>query len=146
MSRPSALTPQVEERILGYLRLGNYVETACKAAGVHKDTYYGWMKRARTGKPEDARYADFAERVDAALADAEARDLQTIYLASKETWQAAAWRLERRFPDRWSRNDRMKVDANVEVVVSDDGLVGKLARGECQRSCPMDRSVHIARV
>jgi hypothetical protein len=128
MARPSALTPKVAERILSFLRQGNYVEVACKAAGIHKDTFYGWMQRARSGKPEDETYAAFASEVDVALAEAEARDLQTILLASKDTWQAAAWRLERRHPDRWSRNDRMKVEGNVEVDVSDDGLLGKLAR------------------
>jgi transposase len=118
----------VEERLLNFLRLGNHIETACKATGIHKDTYYEWMKRARAGKAGDERYVAFAEKADAALAEAEARDVQTILLASKEQWQAAAWRLERRFPDRWSRNDRMRVDASVDVAVSDDGLASKLAR------------------
>jgi transposase len=128
MPRQTALTPKVAERILGFLRQGNYIEVSAKGAGIHRDTFYGWMQRARTGKPEDAKFADFAEQVDVALAEAEARDLQTILIASKESWQAAAWRLERRYPDRWSRNDRMKVEGNVEVDVSDDGLLGKLAR------------------
>ena len=138
MGRPSVLTPQVEERILGFLRLGNYIETACKAAGIHKDTFYDWMKRARTGKPGDERYAEFAARVDSALAEAEGRDVQTILLASRQQWQAAAWRLERRFPERWSRNDRVRVDGNVEVGVSDDGLLGKLARLITSASTPED--------
>ena len=128
MANPSALTPQTEERILNFLRLGNHIETSCKAAGIHKDTYYEWMKRARAGKPGDDRYVAFAQRVDTAMAEAEARDVQTILLASKEQWQAAAWRLERRFPDKWSRNDRMRVDASVDVTTTDDGLIGKLAR------------------
>ncbi len=118
----------MEERILNFLRLGNHIETSCKAAGIHKDTYYEWMKRARLAKPGDDRYVAFAVKADAALGEAEARDVQTIFLASKEQWQAAAWRLERRFPERWSRNDRLRVDGNVDVAVSDDGLVGKLAR------------------
>jgi hypothetical protein len=141
MARPSALTPQVEERILGFLRLGNYIETACKAAGIHKDTFYEWMKRARSGKPEDDRYAEFAMRVDSALAEAEGRDVQTILLASRQQWQAAAWRLERRFPERWSRNDRVRVDGNVDVGVSDDGLLGKLARLITGAAAPADPGV-----
>lgn len=118
----------MSERILNFLRIGNYVEVACKAAGIHKDTFYEWMKRARSGKPEDAKFDAFAGQVDAALAEAEARDLQTILVASKDAWQAAAWRLERRYPERWSRSDRVKVEGNVEVDVSEDGLLGKLAR------------------
>jgi transposase len=128
MGRPTALTPQTQERILSLLRLGNYIDVACKAAGIHKDTFYEWMKRGRSGKAADERHAAFAVEVDSALAQAEARDVQTILMASQATWQAAAWRLERRFPERWSRSDRVRVDANVEVGVSDDGLLGKLAR------------------
>lgn len=86
------------------------------------------MKRARAGKAGDERYVEFAKKVDAALGEAEARDVQTILLASKEQWQAAAWRLERRFPERWSRNDRVRVDGKVDVDVTDDGLVDRLAQ------------------
>jgi hypothetical protein len=32
------------ERITASLRLGDYFETACAAAGVHKETAYGWLR------------------------------------------------------------------------------------------------------
>ncbi len=117
------LTPDVQEKIVSLLRAGNYVETAAACAGIHKDTFYEWMKRAAKGEEP---FAELAAAVHKALADGEARDVAVIFQASKEQWQAAAWRLERRFPDKWSRNDRVKVDGNLEV--SDERLVGKLAR------------------
>ncbi len=40
------------------------------------------------------------------------RDVAVIATAAKENWQAAAWRLERKFPERWGR--RQKVDAQLE--------------------------------
>lgn len=126
MTRPGPklkLTSDVQEKIVSLLRAGNYVETAAACAGIHKDTFYDWMKRGAKGEEP---YAELAGAVHKALADGEARDVAVIFQASKEQWQAAAWRLERRFPDRWSRNDRVKVDANLEV--SDERLVGKLAR------------------
>ncbi len=117
------LTPDVQEKIVSLLRAGNYVETAAACAGIHKDTFYEWMKRGAKGEEP---FAELAAAVHKALADGEARDVAVIFQASKEQWQAAAWRLERRFPDKWSRNDRVKVDGNLEV--SDERLVGKLAR------------------
>lgn len=123
MSRKTKLTPEVQEKILRHLRIGAYVETAAAAAGISRDTFYDWLKKGAKGK---APYATFSGAVDQALAESEARDLATILAASKTQWTAAAWRLERRFPDRYGRFDRMKVEGKVEV--DGIGLVAKLAK------------------
>ena len=105
------LTPELQDKILLHLRLGAYVETAAACAGIHKDTFFDWMKRgARGQKP----YAAFAEAVRKAMAESESRDLATILKASAKYWVAAAWRLERRFPEKYGRFDRMKVEGKVE--------------------------------
>jgi hypothetical protein len=117
------LTPELQEKILLHLRLGAYVETAAACAGIHKDTFYEWMKKgARGQKP----YVAFAEAVNKAIAESESRDLATVLKASAKYWQAAAWRLERRFPEKYGRFDRMKVEGKIEH----DGtsLVAKLSR------------------
>jgi transposase len=117
------LTPEVQEKILLHLRVGAYVETAAVCAGISKDTFYDWMKKgARGQKP----YVAFAEAVHKAVAESESRDLATILKASTKYWVAAAWRLERRFPEKYGRFDRMKVEGKIEH----DGasLVAKLAQ------------------
>ena len=118
----SKLTPELQEKILLHLRVGAYVETAAACAGIHKDTFYEWMKKGARGI---APYAAFAEAVNRAVAESESRDLATILKAAQSQWQAAAWRLERRFPEKYGRNDRVKVEAKVEH----DGasLIAKLA-------------------
>jgi hypothetical protein len=123
MSRKTKLTPEAQEKILRHLRIGAYVETAAAAAGISRDTFYNWLKRGAEGK---APYAAFAEAVEQAIAESEARDLATVLAASKTQWQAAAWRLERRFPERYGRFDRMKVDAKVQLDGA--GLIAKLAK------------------
>jgi transposase len=117
------LTPELQEKILLHLRVGAYVETAAACVGIHKDTFYEWMKKGARGI---APYAAFAAAVNKAVAESESRDLATILKASTQNWTAAAWRLERRFPEKYGRNDRIKVDAKIEH----DGasLVAKLAR------------------
>jgi hypothetical protein len=99
------------------------VETAAACAGIHKDTFYEWMKKGARGQQP---YVAFAEAVNKAVAESESRDLATILKAAQSQWQAAAWRLERRFPEKYGRNDRVKVDAKIEH----DGasLLTKLAR------------------
>lgn len=122
--RKTKLTPELQKKLLAFLRAGNYVETACRCCGLHKDTFYEWLKKAERG---DKRYVEFAAAVEQAIAESEARDLNTIGMASRTQWQAAAWRLERRYPDRFGRFDRMKVEGKVD---HDGGaaLVAKLAK------------------
>jgi hypothetical protein len=81
------------------------------------------MRRGGRGKKP---YAAFSAAVEKALAEAESRDLATILKASAKNWTAAAWRLERRYPERYGRFDRVKVDAKIEH----DGasLIAKLTR------------------
>lgn len=58
------------------------------------------------------KYIDFKEAVEAAEADGEARLLQKLQDASEEprNWTAAAWILERKYRDKWSRNDRSEIN------------------------------------
>ena len=129
--RPTSLTPETGERIIGFLRLGNYIETACNASGIHKDSFYEWLKRAKTGEEP---FAKFASQVDEAVALAEARDLQTIQKASGEQWQAAAWRLERRYPERWGRRDPQRIELTGKgggpITLSLEDLDKALSAGE----------------
>lgn len=114
MGRRTSLTPELKERLLSLVRKGNYIETACNVAGVHKGTFYDWMKRGETGEEP---YASFREDFFRADGEAEAQVLGVIDSASKEQWQAAAWKAERRWPDRWARRER----SQVEVTGKDGG-------------------------
>ncbi len=62
------------------------------------------MKLGRKKGP----YRDFRRAVQRAKAQAEMRDVLIIGKASQKFWQAAAWRLERRYPHRWGRSNRDK--------------------------------------
>jgi len=53
VARPEKLTPEVQQKIVDAIRLGNYIETAAAYAGISKSTLYDWLKkggRARSGK------------------------------------------------------------------------------------------------
>lgn len=118
--RPPKLTPEIRKRIVDAVRAGNYLETAAKFAGVAKQTLYNWMARGR--RASRGEYREFVDAVEKALSDAEVADVAIIGKAAREgNWQAAAWRLERKFPDRWGRRTKVEAEVGGEVVVAARG-------------------------
>jgi transposase len=107
--RPTKLTPEVQDKIVTALRAGNYQETAATYAGISVPTFYRWMEQGAT-PDADVIYREFREAVEKAKADAEVRDVALIDRAAADgNWQAAAWKLERKFPNRWGRVNRTEV-------------------------------------
>lgn len=103
--RPTLLTDELTDRVVGVLRAGGYVETAAQVAGVARERLRDWH---RLGDPAgtEARHEvhrRFRSRVEAARAENEARNVALIARAASENWQAAAWLLERTYPERWAR-------------------------------------------
>jgi transposase len=109
--RPTKLTDDVQEQIVRALRAGNYIETAAKFAAVDKKTLYSWLDRANRG---EAKYKGFLHAVNKAQADAEVSAVAVITKAAASQWQAAAWRLERKFPERWGRREHVTVEGGVK--------------------------------
>lgn len=115
--RPTKLTPELQEEICKIIRAGNYIETAAAYVGISKNTIYDWMRRGAREKERlkknprakmkksEAPFVEFSDSIEKALAYAEVRDVAIIGKAAETQWQAAAWRLERKFRDRWGRND-----------------------------------------
>jgi len=115
MARPTKLNRDIQNKIVTAIKMGNYIETAAAVAGINKTTLYDWLKRGEREKQRvendsrkkirksEAIYVEFSNAVEKALAEAEARDVMLISKAANTQWQAAAWRLERKFPDRWGR-------------------------------------------
>jgi len=113
------------EQIVAAVRAGNFIETAAAFAGISKQTLYNWLKegarerdRRENGEKADHTkdlYVQFSFQIEQALAEAEMRDVEIITKAAEQQWQAAAWRLERKYPDRWGR--KVAVDAKQEITL-----------------------------
>lgn len=101
IGRPTKFTLEVRERILSAIRAGNYIDTAAQSAGICKDTFYSWMTKGEArGAPRE--YSDFTDAVKKARAQAQVDALAIIQLAANSgNWRAAAWYLEKSFPDRY---------------------------------------------
>lgn len=107
MPRPTDLTPTLQRKIVCMVRDGVSPEVAARAAGVTGRTYYLWMARGR--EEEDGLYFQFLQDVEKAVAECEARAIHVITKAFPTNWQAAMTLMERRFPDRWGRRERIDV-------------------------------------
>lgn len=123
MGRPSKLDKKVTDKIVSYLRAGSYIETAAAASGITKQTLHSWLRRGADGEEP---YAAFCEEVETAQAEGEVRCLALIASAAQKQWQAAAWLLERRYPEKYGRKDRRDEEKNdqpltvIVNVASDD--------------------------
>jgi hypothetical protein len=132
------LTAEVQERLIALLRAGNYVQQACEAAGVSRRTFYDWWQRGDPAGKESHRapLRRFRRDCEQATAEAEARQVAVVAGAARQSWQAAAWWLERRYPERWARaSQREKDGVEPELAAGSDPFaeVDELARRRRER-------------
>lgn len=121
--RKTKLNKKLQDRVYEALRGGNTRRVAALVAGIDESTFYAWINRGEAG---EAPFAEFLKTVKAAEAEAEEESLLQIKTAARDSWQAAAWYLERKRPDDWGRRDRIdsdvtskgeKIDNTFNVVI-----------------------------
>lgn len=130
--RPTKLTPGVKALIVQLIQVGNYFETACAYAGIDPGTAHRWLRRGdgRDGEPCEP-YLSFAVEVHQARALAEAHKVQLIAAAAQNgNWQAAAWWLERSFPGKWGRRDRLVAELEIHGEVEHTVVAAPPRSGE----------------
>ena len=105
--QPTKYTPDRVERILQAVRVGATQRLAALYGGVDEDTIIRWRKT----------HVEFAEAIKAAEGAAGVGWLAKIEAAANDgTWQAAAWKLERRYPHEFGRQA-------LEVTGRDGGAI-----------------------
>ena len=103
MGRQLQLTPDVTLKICQAIALGATYEIAAMYGGISRSTFYEWLKRGDADGAEEP-YAGFADAVRNAEAAGAIGLLAKIEQAANAgTWQAAAWKLERRYPKDYGR-------------------------------------------
>lgn len=133
--RPTRLTPDVHAALVEALTTGCYRETAARAAGIGVSTLYRWLEQGEADIEHDKAtpHRELREALEKAEADAEQTALKIIRAAAPKNWQAAAWMLERKNPDRWGRRDAMKVEHSGSVKTDlsklTDSQLQELAEG-----------------
>lgn len=96
------------------LLLGTSHESAANILGVSRNAFNNWCRR---GEEQDAdpKYVAFSKAVQDAGAIVETHHVANITQASNKSWQASAWLLERKWPERWGqRRETPSVSINFE--------------------------------
>lgn len=65
--RPTKLNQQLQGKIVKLLKTGATVADTCQHIGIHRDTFYDWLKRGEAGEP---KYSEFSDAVTRAFAAA----------------------------------------------------------------------------
>ena len=97
------MTKYTEDKVLQIttlLKAGATIKMACKIAGISRQTFYNWMRKHR----------DFELKVNQAIVESEMMALNLILSHAERDWKAAAWFLERRFPDEWGKTTRIETE------------------------------------
>ena len=103
--------PERVKKILFAIEMGSTIVHACGYAGISSRTFYEWQKH----------YPEFAEQVEMAEGAATVKWLARIEQASNMgTWQAAAWKLERRHPHIYGRRV-VEHDGAIDYVIDLSG-------------------------
>jgi hypothetical protein len=101
VGRPLKLTPEVQAEIVRALQVGATRDHAAQYAGISVDCFYKWMQQGEKGKEP---YLQFFDAVKKAEGRAVVGWLAQIEDAARTgSWQAAAWKLERRYFKMYGR-------------------------------------------
>lgn len=128
--RRTKLTPKLAKTLAKHVAAGNTFRVACQLSDLPERTFFFWMKVGRDAaqkiiddKPGEASHLTPAQlrswhllqAIQKADAEAEARNVGLIQVAGANTWQAAAWWLERRHPQNYSLNETLRAKVEEEA-------------------------------
>jgi hypothetical protein len=114
--RPTELTPVLQDKIIACLRAGFLRTATAEACGVGYATLKEWVARGEgtdPDRPSTPLYATFAALVRAAEADAQNDAIKVIIEAAKDDWRAAAWYLERRWPEQFGQKTKQEIKQEI---------------------------------
>ena len=110
------LDESVWQRLNQAISVGAYIEDACIFAGISSRQFRRWRELAEQGIEP---YAERWEEINKSESQSIVRNLFNIQNASNNgTWQASAWLLERKYPEKYGRKETVNVvDKNKEFDV-----------------------------
>ncbi len=105
----SKLTKELIKQAVKLVENGNNVKDIFGALNISDFSWYTWLQQGKQAKSGLKR--ELYEEVEKAERRAIMRNVAHIQRAAGEgNWQAAAWWLERKYPDDWGKKERLGFD------------------------------------
>lgn len=102
MGRPTKFTDETTKKIIEAISVGATYEHACAYAGVSYVSFNAWMKKGEAAP--SGQFLEFFKSIKEAEAKAVLKWSALIdKAATNGEWQAAAWKLERRYPNIYGK-------------------------------------------
>lgn len=113
MGRPK-LTQELVDRAIALKRDGLSNGDIICALGIHESTFYRWI-----GDPKNKLQRELSEglkKEEAAFKQTLLTTIRSAALARNQYWTAAAWLLERKYPDEYGKADRRRDEEGSEAA------------------------------
>lgn len=134
--RPSKMTEEIKEKLIGCIKMGLPIKESCNVAGIHESTYFNWKNYAKDDKRGDQNeYIEFFESLKMAESEAQARIVKKLHESNNPT--SLQFILERRWPKIWGRRDKVDLGGKLEVT-NIEAKVEKAAQDIEQRKKQLD--------
>jgi len=127
--------PDLKDRFFVLIRDGMPFTVACKVVGWSYDSVMNWLEKGHRGDTKE--YYDFYVNTLMAEGNAESKVYKKLKKAHGSDWRAAAWTLERRWPERWSKHELLKQEVKVTndtVITIKDELAAKVIDNDDARN------------
>lgn len=126
---------EIRNEIIEYVAEGLSFGEACALAGINKSTMYDYLAKggiAVRNNDNDSQEAIFFLLIKRAEAFAEMAHIQNIRSAARipAFWAASAWFLERRYPDRYGKQDRLTVQSTSRIDIQTTNVEGNIIDAE----------------
>lgn len=117
--KPSKISKEVINILYQEISRGVPIKYACTIAGIGRNTYYEWIKKAKELPDDsDSLYKYFEKKKDEGIAMAVASRVEQIRVDN--SWQSSAWWLERVDYEHFGK--KQTIDANVDAKVKSEDI------------------------
>ncbi len=125
MGNHDARIAEIVEEAKSHVAKGLRTLDAVKLAGLGASTWRAWRAKARKG------IEPFASAVSAIKSSELSRKawlLEQVTRHASESWQCAAWNLERRWPEEFGKREYQNIRTNAEAPKHTPAEIEKAAR------------------
>lgn len=126
LGQPTKLTDACKKRLIDAILDGNYLDVACRSAGITYRAFRYWMVKGQAAT--SGEHFHFFQETNAAIAQAEIELVRQVRKASEVDARHAEWMLVHRYPERWAAMPSTQIDVNQELEKTVAYLEQKLSK------------------